>query len=170
MSDEYLPSAVYISKPRAKCLNRENFRKIEHFARLGLNTVQKRTFAFDTSAENRTPMMSDFDSFFNPLKFRDLIMQMACISESKFAEICSGIHNDRETIIKHNPIGTDEEILLWMLLSCLISYLSLSDQEAPCFTGRPDSKTYRDAIIFVLKGRTDTNFDPDTYIDEMLAK
>ena len=94
---------------------------------------------------------------------------MACISETKFAEICFGIHEDRDIIIKHNPIGTNEEILLWMLLSCLISYLSLSDQETPCFAGRPDAKTYRDAILFVLNDRTETEFDPETHIDRMLA-
>ena len=54
-------------------------------------------------------------------------MQMACISETRFAEICDGIRADRDVIIKHNPIGTEDEILLWMLLSCLISYLSLAD-------------------------------------------
>ena len=95
-------------------------------------------------------------------------MQMTCISETRFAEICDGIRFDREIIIKHNPIGTDEEILLWMLLSCLISYLSLTDQETPCFTGVPDAKTYRDAILFVLKGRTEADFAPEPHIDRML--
>ena len=47
------------------------------------------------------------------------------ISEGEFARICEGIKEDREAIIKHNPIGPDDEILLWMLLSCLISYLNL---------------------------------------------
>jgi hypothetical protein len=97
-------------------------------------------------------------------------MQMACISETRFAEICDGIRVDRTLIIKHNPIGTDEEILLWMLLSCLISFLSLTDQETPCFTGVPDAKTYRDAIFFVLAGRTENGFAPESHIDRMLAK
>jgi hypothetical protein len=97
-------------------------------------------------------------------------MQMACISETKFAEICDGIRNDRAVIIKHNPIGTDEEVLLWMLLSCLVTYLSLTDQETPCFTGRPDAKTYRDAILFVLNGRSENGFEPEPHIDRMLAQ
>ena len=94
-------------------------------------------------------------------------MQMAFISEAKFAEICGGISADRDIIIKHNPIGTDEEILLWMLLSCLISFLSLEENETPCFTGRPDAETYRNAIRFVLNGRMEAPFDIDGYIDEM---
>ena len=37
---------------------------------------------------------------------------MTSISEAEFARICHGICEDRESIIKHNPIGTREEILL----------------------------------------------------------
>jgi hypothetical protein len=97
-------------------------------------------------------------------------MQMTCISETRFAEICDGIRTDRDLIVKHDPIGTDDEILLWMLLSVLISYLSLTDQETPCFTGVPDAKTYRDAVLFVLNGRADDNFVPEPHIDRMLDK
>ena len=97
-------------------------------------------------------------------------MQMAFISETKFAEICDGIRADREIIIKHNPIGTDEEVLLWMLLSCLISFVSLEENETPCFTGRPDAETYRKAIRFVLDGRMETAFDVDGYLTEMTAQ
>lgn len=96
-------------------------------------------------------------------------MQMSCISETKFAEICEGIHSDRALIIKHNPIGTDDEILLWMLLSCLISFLSLSEQETPCFTGVPDAATYLDAILFVLSDRRENSFDAVPHIDRMLG-
>lgn len=95
---------------------------------------------------------------------------MSSISESKFREICNGLSADRETIIKHNPLGTENEILLWMLLSCLISYLSLSEIETPCFTGMPDESTYRDAILFVLNERREDNFDPNAIIDRMLLK
>jgi hypothetical protein len=87
------------------------------------------------------------------------------ISEKEFARICSGIYDDRESIYKHNPIGTREETLLWMLLSCLISYMSLSDLETPCFTGIPTAETYRQAILFILKdGKTD-EFDAEKYLD-----
>ena len=94
---------------------------------------------------------------------------MPFISEAKFAEICEGIYADRDVIIKHNPLGTDEEILLWMLLSCLISFLSLKDNETPCFTGRPDAETYRNAIRFVLEGRMSSAFDVDGYLAGMTA-
>ena len=83
------------------------------------------------------------------------------ISESEFERIVRGIVEDRETIIKHNPLGTREEILLWMLLACLASYLSLTDLESPCFTGKPDAATYREAILFVLRERKDGDFNAE---------
>ena len=94
---------------------------------------------------------------------------MSYISESRFAGLCEGIATDKASIVKHNPIGSDEEILLWMLLSCLVTYLSLEDNETPCFTGRPDAEVYRNAIGFVLEDRRKTPFDPQPYIDRMLA-
>lgn len=97
-------------------------------------------------------------------------MQMSCIGEARFAEICEGIRKDKETIIKHNPLGTDDEILLWMLLSCLVTFLSLTEMETPCFTGKPDAETYREAIRFILNGRKESPFDPEAHIDRMLAK
>lgn len=92
---------------------------------------------------------------------------MTKISETEFARIVSGIIEDRESIIKHNPIGTDEEILLWMLLSCLVTYLSLGEIETPCFNGKPDAKTYRDAVLSVLQGRKVGEFDAARVIDQL---
>ena len=89
---------------------------------------------------------------------------MTRISEAEFARICRGIAEDREAIIRHNPIGSEKETLLWMLLSCLISYLSLTDRETPCFTGVPNADTYRDAIMFVLENRKEEDFDPAKHI------
>jgi hypothetical protein len=94
---------------------------------------------------------------------------MTQISESEFARICSGIYEDRETIIKHNPIGTREEILLWMLLSVLISYLNLTEIETPCFPGKPDANTYREAIHFILRDRISNGFDPQRYMETILS-
>ncbi len=89
---------------------------------------------------------------------------MTRISEPEFAGLVDGISEDRESIIKHNPIGTDEEILLWMLLAVLSSYLNLTEQETPCFTGRPNAETYREAIGFVLRDRMAPAFDVDAYL------
>ena len=95
---------------------------------------------------------------------------MTKITEQEFARICRGIFEDRETIIKHNPIGSDAEILLWMLLSVLISYLSLSEIETPCFTGMPTAETYRQAILFVLNDRQADEFDAELYLDGLIKE
>lgn len=94
---------------------------------------------------------------------------MTKISKEEFERICSGIAVDRKSIIRHNPIGTEREILLWMLLNCLNSYLSLAENETPCFTGIPDESTYRNAILFVLKGRCEDGFDPEPIIANLVA-
>ena len=95
---------------------------------------------------------------------------MTGISEAEFSRICRGILEDRETIIKHNPIGTREETLLWMLLSILISYLSLSEIETPCFTGMPTAATYRQAILFILKDRKTEEFDAESYLSDLIKE
>lgn len=95
---------------------------------------------------------------------------MTSISRAEFERIAEGILDDRELIIKHNPIGTSAETLLWMLLSCLVSYLSLSDAETPCFTGRPDSKTYREAILFILNRHGTPDFDAEPYLAKLSAE
>jgi len=97
-------------------------------------------------------------------------MAASKISEAEFARICKGIYEDRETICRHNPIGTSEEILLWMLLSCLISYLSLPEIETPCFTGKPTAETYRDAILFVLKDRRAGNFKAEKHLEKLIKE
>ena len=86
---------------------------------------------------------------------------MANISSLEFERIVDGIYDDRELIITHNPIGTGSETLLWMLLSCLVSYLSLEDSETPCFVGRPDAEMYSEAIRFILRNHGPQDFDPE---------
>jgi hypothetical protein len=84
---------------------------------------------------------------------------MTKISRSEFDRIVEGVYEDRASIVKHNPIGPDEEVLLWMLLSCLISYLNLTELETPCFNGKPNAETYRNAILFVLQDRKADEFN-----------
>ncbi len=95
---------------------------------------------------------------------------MTKISEQEFAQICEGIYEDRESVCRHNPIGTREETLLWMLLNCLISYMSLSEIETPCFNGIPTAETYRTAILFVLKDRKIEDFEAEIYLDKLIKE
>jgi hypothetical protein len=92
---------------------------------------------------------------------------MATINETEFVRIVQGIEDDRDLIVRHNPIGTRAETLLWMLMSCLVSYLSLSDDQTPCFTGRPDAETYREAIRFILRNHSEPEFDAEPALDRL---
>lgn len=91
---------------------------------------------------------------------------MNTISEEEFERICRGIYEDRETILRHNPIGSTEETLLWMLLGVLINYLSLTELETPCFAGAPTAQTYREAIFYVLRNRMGNAFDADRHLEQ----
>ncbi len=95
---------------------------------------------------------------------------MIRINEREFARICRDIYEDREVICKHNPIGMRDETLLWMLLGCLVSYLSLAEIETPCFMGKPTVETYRSAILFVLKDRRTDDFEVETYLDKLIKE
>ncbi len=92
---------------------------------------------------------------------------MTTINEAEFLRILNGIIDDADLIHKHNPIGTRAETLLWMLMSCLVTYLSLSEQETPCFSGRPDATTYRDAIIFIIGPRQALPFEIGMHLDRL---
>lgn len=94
---------------------------------------------------------------------------MTTISEAELSRIVGGIIEDRASIIKHNPLGPDNEILLWMLLAILTSYLNLTEIETPCFNGRPDARTYRDAINFILQNHRSDDFDEGKYLDTLEA-
>ena len=92
---------------------------------------------------------------------------MTKISEAEFARICYETRHDRENIFRHNPIGTQEETLLWMLLSVLVVYLSLAEIETPCFNGTPTAETYREAILFVINDRMNPKFDAEKYLNQL---
>lgn len=92
---------------------------------------------------------------------------MTKITEAEFVRICEGINEDRISIFKHNPIGSENETVLWMLLSCLTVYLNLTDIDTPCFNGMPDETTYRNAIEFVLQERRVDNFEVREYLDKL---
>jgi hypothetical protein len=56
------------------------------------------------------------------------------------------------------------------LLSCLNSYLSLTEIETPCFTGVPNESTYRDAIVFILRDRRTSDFGVSHYLDKLIEQ
>ena len=92
---------------------------------------------------------------------------MATISERDFVRIVEGVIADRESIFRHNPIGTEEETLLWMVMSCLINFLGLTDKEIPCFPGTPTAETYRQAITYIVAEHGESPFDPTEHLKKI---
>lgn len=93
---------------------------------------------------------------------------MAKITEMEFVKIVDGIVEDRESIIKHNPIGSDAEILLWMLMSCLINFIGLTDNQIPCFPGKPTAETYQQAIGHIMSESCDEKFDLEAQLRKLI--
>lgn len=92
---------------------------------------------------------------------------MTTITEEEFLRILNGIIEDADLIHRHNPIGTRAETLLWMMMGCLATYLSLSELETPCFSGRPDADTYREAIVFIVGPRQAHPFEIAAHLDRL---
>ena len=92
---------------------------------------------------------------------------MTTITEAEFLRIFNGILDDADMIHKHNPIGTRSETLLWMLMSCLVTYLNLSELETPCFSGRPNADTYREAIVFIVEARQAERFEIGSHLNRL---
>lgn len=89
---------------------------------------------------------------------------MASITEAEFEKLVDGIVEDRESIFKHNPRGSEEESLLWMLMCCLINYLGVDDSELPCFPGSTGAETYRQAIDLIVSKAQAEKFDISFYL------
>lgn len=94
---------------------------------------------------------------------------MTTITEVEFARIVAGIIEDADSIFRHNPVGTREETLFWMLMSCLVTYLSLSELETPCFTGTPNAETYKEAVRFIVAARQGEKFALEPYLERVAS-
>lgn len=137
------------------------------FAEAASERSIRRMYPNRTKIESGPEKAFGFDSFV-AVRYAVKKELMSNISEAELRRIIEGIREDRDTIIKHNPIGSEDETLLWMLFGCLLSYLSVSESETPCFPGRPDANAYREAMLFVLRGRYEGEADPAELIDSLL--
>jgi hypothetical protein len=95
---------------------------------------------------------------------------MTTISEDEFRKLCDDIYLDRERIYSFNPNMSHREALLWMLLGCLLSLLSLSQLEQSSFHTESSTDPYGDAILELLQPRMQPAFDPQMYIAELTRK
>lgn len=92
---------------------------------------------------------------------------MSTISEQEFKKLCDDAYADRFQIYAFNPNVSRREALLWMILGCLLTLLSVPILEQPSAYGGASDDPYGDAICEVLKDRMEPDFDPQTYLSEL---
>ncbi|HEY0323302.1 MAG TPA: hypothetical protein VGC66_20260 [Pyrinomonadaceae bacterium] len=92
------------------------------------------------------------------------------ISESEFQRLCDEIYRDRFEIYAFNPNTTKREALLWMILGCLISLLSITDAELQSLADSSSLDPYGDAICNLLRERAAPPFAPQPFVLELSKK
>jgi hypothetical protein len=95
---------------------------------------------------------------------------MSTISEEEFGKLCEDIYADRFLTYSFNPNVSRREALLWMLLGCLVSLLSVPVLEQPSIYDGASEDPYADAVREVLKDRMEPRFDPQPYLLELSAR
>jgi hypothetical protein len=93
-------------------------------------------------------------------------LSMETISESELRKICVEIYRDRFAIYDFNPQMKPAEAVQWMLLGCLISRLSITDEELQ----EASATSYAEAITKLLSERTAGGFDARSVVDELMKR
>ncbi|HEV7860820.1 MAG TPA: hypothetical protein VGO91_19525 [Pyrinomonadaceae bacterium] len=92
------------------------------------------------------------------------------MTAQEFEKLCRDIYADRRQIYSFNPNVSHREALLWMLLGCLVSLLSVPILDQPSVYGGSRTDPYADAICELLKPRMNPAFNPRIYLDELTEK
>jgi hypothetical protein len=90
--------------------------------------------------------------------------ELPTISEAEFIKLCDDLYADRQQIYQFNPSASRREALLWMLLGCLISLLSVPAQEQLSADDNSSSDPYVDAVCEILRQRMRPSFDARAYL------
>jgi hypothetical protein len=92
------------------------------------------------------------------------------ISESELKRVCDDLYGDRFEIYAFNPGASHNEALLWMLVGCLISLLSVNEEELRTLFDSSGPTSYADAVCKLLEGRTQPPFDVRAVVDELTKR
>lgn len=95
---------------------------------------------------------------------------MSTISAEEFEKLCRDIYADRWQIYEFNPNASRREALLWMLLGCLVSLLSVPLLDQPSVYGNSRPDPYAAAICELLETRMNPPFNPRAYLDQLSEK
>ena len=96
--------------------------------------------------------------------------ELPAISEAEFVKLCDDLYADRHQIYQFNPNASRQEALLWMLLGCLISLLSISDSEQQSVYEPSSLDPYVDAICEILQNHMRPPFDPQAHLAQLSKK
>lgn len=89
------------------------------------------------------------------------------ISKADFEKLCDEIYRDRFEIYEFNPNASKREAVLWMLLGCLISLLSVTDAELQSLVDSSSTDPYGEAVCKLLVERGSPPFDPQPFVEEL---
>lgn len=92
------------------------------------------------------------------------------ISEERFRALCDEVYRDRLEIHGFYATASRSEALLWMLLGCLISLLSVDESELATASDSSGEYFYLEAICALLERRAEPRFNPRPYLEELSRK
>lgn len=94
-----------------------------------------------------------------------MMTSVETISEEELRRISDEIYRDRFAIYDFNPDAGRKDAVLWMLLGCLISRLSITDEELQGVEG-----SYEEAITELLRERTESGLDARSVVAELVKR
>lgn len=97
-------------------------------------------------------------------------MNVETISEDEFKRVCEEIYRDRLEIYSFRPGTSRSEAILWMLLGCLISLLSITDAELQALANSSSADPYGDAVCNLMQARAEPHFDARPIVEELLKR
>lgn len=92
------------------------------------------------------------------------------ISETEFIKLCDDVYSDRHQIYEFNPSATRREAVMWMLLGCLLSLLSIPVTEQSVLFDSTSTDVYADALRKILQQHSRPPFDPQPHLAELSRK
>lgn len=95
------------------------------------------------------------------------VTSVETISAGELKRVCDEIYRDRFEIYAFNPDASRGDALLWMLLGCLISLLSVDEEELQTLSDSSAQTSFADAACKLLEGRTEPPFDPRAIVEEL---